>query len=138
MTTTELTDLTNGSVVNNEWVGTGVFDMLISAINKNIEIQYQKGRITGSDYANVYLGGVQAVLQQSVQWVLQVDTSDAQVDDIRKGIELKEAQLKIAYTEQVIKDKQAAVLGLDNVVKNKEAERLANPAAIYTPQYEVI
>jgi hypothetical protein len=138
MTTTELTDLTNGSVVNNEWVGTGVFDMLISAINKNIEIQYQKGRITGSDYANVYLGGVQAVLQQSVQWVLQVDTSDAQVDDIRKGIELKEAQLKIVYTEQVIKDKQAAVLGLDNVVKNKEAERLANPAAIYTPQYEVI
>jgi hypothetical protein len=138
MTTTELTDLTNGSVVNGEWVGTGVFDMLISAVNKNIEIQYQKGRITGSDYAQVYLGGVQAVLQQSVQWVLQVDTSDAQVDDIRKGIELKEAQLKIAYTEQVIKDKQAAVLGLDNVVKNKEAERLTNPAAIYTPQYEVI
>jgi hypothetical protein len=138
MTTTELTDLTNGDVVNGEWSGTGVFDMLIAAINKNIEIQYQKGRITGSDYADVYLGGVQAVLQQSVQWVLQVDTSDAQVDDIRKGIELKEAQLKIAYTEQVIKDKQAAVLGLDNVVKNKEAERLANPAAIYTPQYEVI
>jgi hypothetical protein len=137
-TTTELTDLTNGSVVNGEWAGTGVFDMLIAAVNKNIEIQYQKGRITGSDYADVYLGGVQAVLQQSVQWVLQVDTSDAQVDDIRKGIELKEAQLKIAYTEQVIKDKQAAVLGLDNVVKNKEAERLANPAAIYTPQYEVI
>jgi hypothetical protein len=138
MTTTELTDLTNGNVVNGEWAGTGVFDMLMSAVNKNIEIQYQKGRITGNDYAQVYLGGVQAVLQQSVQWVLQVDTNDAQVDDIRKGIELKEAQLKIAYTEQVIKDKQAAVLGLDNVVKNKEAERLANPAAIYTPQYEVI
>ena len=138
MTTTELTDLTNGSVVNSEWTGTGVFDILIGAVNKNIELQYQKGRITGGDYAQVYLGGVQAVLQQSIQWVLQADTNAAQTDDIRKGIELKEAQLKIAYAEQVLKDKQAAMLGLDNVVKNKEAERLTNPAAVYTPQYEVI
>jgi hypothetical protein len=137
MTTTELVDLTNGSVVNGEWVGTGVFDRLIAAVNKNIEIQYQKGRITGSDYANVYLGGVQAVLQQSVQWVLQVDTSDAQVDDIRKGIELKEAQLKITYTEQVIKDKQAAVLGLDNVVKQSEASR-TDPTFVYSPRYKEV
>jgi hypothetical protein len=134
---TELTDLTNGGVVNGEWTGTGVFDMLIAAVNKNIEIQYQKGRITGSDYAQVYLGGVQAVLQQSVQWVLQVDTNDAQVDDIRKGIELKEAQLKIAYTEQVIKDKQAAVLGLDNVVKQSEASRI-DPTFVYSPRYKEV
>jgi hypothetical protein len=134
---TKLTDLTNGSVVNGEWVGTGVFDMLIAAVNKNIELQYQKGRITGSDYANTYLGGVQSVLQQSVQWVLQVDTSDAQVDDIRKGIELKEAQLKIAYTEQVIKDKQAAVLGLDNVVKQSEASRV-DPTFVYSPRYNEV
>lgn len=138
MTTTEITDLTNGGVVNQEWAGTGVFDILIGAVNKNIELQYQKGRITGSDYAQTYLGGLQAVLQQSIQWVLQADTNAAQVDDIKKGIELKDAQLKIAYAEQVLKDKQAAMLGLDNVVKNKEAERLVNPNAVYTPQYEVI
>jgi hypothetical protein len=137
MTTTELTALTSGNVVNGEWVGTGVFDMLMDAVNKNIEIQYQKGRITGSDYANVYISGVQAVLQQSVQWVLQVDTNDAQVDDIRKGIELKEAQLKIAYTEQVIKDKQAAVLGLDNVVKQSETSR-TDPTFVYSPRYKEV
>jgi hypothetical protein len=137
MTTTELTALTNGNVVNGEWAGTGVFDMLMDAVNKNIEIQYQKGRITGSDYANVYISGVQAVLQQSVQWVLQVDTNDAQVDDIRKGIELKEAQLKIAYTEQVIKDKQAAVLGLDNVVKQSETSR-TDPTFVYSPRYKEV
>lgn len=137
MTTVELTDLTNGSTINQEWQGTGVFDVLIAAVNKNIEIQYQKGRITGNDYAQVYLGGMQAVLQQAMQWALQADTNAAQVDDIRKSIELKEAQLKIAYTEQVIKDKEAAKLGLDNVVKNAEAERATNPTMVYTPHYGV-
>lgn len=134
----ELTDLTNGSTVNQEWQGTGVFDVLIAAVNKNIEIQYQKGRITGSDYAQVYLGGMQAVLQQAVQWVLQADTNAAQVDDIRKSIELKDAQLKIAYAEQIIKDKEAARLGLDNVMKNAETERLTNSTMVYTPRYEAI
>ena len=93
MTTVELTDLTNGSIVNQEWQGTGVFDTLMSAVNKNIEVQYNKGRITGSDYAQVYTQSLQAVLQQAVQWVLQADTNAAQVDDIRKSIELKDAQL---------------------------------------------
>ena len=138
MTTTELTDLTNGSIVNQEWQGTGVFDVLISAVNKNIEIQYQKGRITGNDYAQVYLGGMQAVLQQAMQWVLQADTNAAQVDDIRKSIELKDAQLKIAYAEQVIKDKEAARLGLDNVMKNAEIERVTNSTMVYTPRYEAV
>ena len=138
MTTTELTDLTNGSIVNQEWQGTGVFDVLIAAVNKNIEIQYQKGRITGNDYAQVYLGGMQAVLQQAMQWVLQADTNAAQVDDIRKSIELKDAQLKIAYAEQVIKDKEAARLGLDNVMKNAEIERVTNSTMVYTPRYEAV
>jgi hypothetical protein len=123
-TTTELTDLTNGSVVNGEWAGTGVFDMLIAAVNKNIEIQYQKGRITGSDYADVYLGGVQAVLQQSVQWVLQVDTSDAQVDDIRKGIELKEAQLVGLGIDNQLKALQEQLVTVEVAAKQYEKDVL--------------
>ena len=138
MTQIELTDLTNGSTVNQEWQGTGVFDVLIAAVNKNIEIQYQKGRITGSDYSQVYLGGMQAVLQQAVQWVLQADINAAQVDDIRKSIELKDAQLKIAYAEQIIKDKEAARLGLDNVMKNAEVERLTDSTMVYTPRYKAV
>ena len=65
-----INDLTNGSTVNQTWTGTGVFDVLIDAVNSNIEIQYQKGRITGSDYATVYLGAMQAVLDQSVKFML--------------------------------------------------------------------
>jgi len=80
-TTIALTDLTNGSLTAaNEWSGTGVFDVLIKAVNKNIEGQYNLGRITSTDYANVYLGGLQSVIQQSVQFTLQKQHTEAQTD----------------------------------------------------------
>lgn len=76
-----INDLTNGSLsVSNEWAGTGVFDKLIAAVNNNIEGQYNKGRITGSDYAQVYLGSMQSVLAQSVEFLLREKETEARVD----------------------------------------------------------
>ena len=129
MTQIELTDLTNGSIVNQEWQGTGVFDKLMSAVNKNIEIQYQKGRITGSDYAQVYTQSLQATLQQAVEFLLRKDLTEAQIEIARQ-------QAISAYVERIGKDKEVAKMGLDNVMKNAEAERLTNGTMVYTPQYE--
>jgi hypothetical protein len=86
-------DLTKGSVVNSEWQGTGVFDTLIAAVNKNIEIQYNKGRITGKDYAEAYVLALQTTLQQSVEFLLRRDLTEAQIADALAGIRLKEQQL---------------------------------------------
>jgi hypothetical protein len=124
----EIVDLTNGSIVNQEWVGTGVFDALMTAVNKNIEIQYQKGRITGQDYAQVYLGALQSTLQQSVEFLLRKELTEAQTDEARERVEL-------TYTEKVKIDKEVAALGLDNVVKQSETSRLADPSFVYTPRY---
>ena len=129
MTQIEITNLTNGSNVNQEWQGTGVFDKLMSAVNKNIEIQYQKGRITGSDYAQVYTQSLQATLQQAVEFLLRKDLTEAQIEIARQ-------QAISAYVERIGKDKEVAKMGLDNVVKNAEAERLTNSTMVYTPQYE--
>ena len=137
MTDIAVEDITNGSVVGDVWTGTGVFDKLLAAVNKNIELQYTLGRIKGSDYANVYLGGMQSVLQQSIEYVLREKLIAAQVDDIIKGIEVKDEQKKLTYTERVIKDKEAAVLGLDNVIKLRETSR-ANGTYVYVPAYEEI
>lgn len=128
-------DITNGTAVGNVWTGTGVFDKLLAAVNKNIELQYTAGRIKGADYANVYLGGIQSVLQQSIEYVLREKLIAAQVDDVIKGIELKESQKKLTYTETVIKDKEAAALGLDNVTKIREESRKINADYIYIPAY---
>lgn len=76
-----LTDLTNGALdANNEWTGTGVFDVLMSAVNKNIESQYNLGRIPSNDFATVYLGSIQSVIAQSIQFVQQEKQIEAQTD----------------------------------------------------------
>jgi len=76
-----LTDLTNGTLSpTNEWTGTGVFDILVNAVNKNIEGQYNLGRINATDYATVYLGGLQSVIQQSMQYLLAEKKAEADTD----------------------------------------------------------
>jgi mannose-1-phosphate guanylyltransferase len=123
MTDIAITDLTSGSLDdNNDWSGTGVFDKLIEAVNKNIEGQYNKGRISGSDYANVYLGSMQSVLTQSIAYVLQE--------------KLTEEELKVLYVDRILKDKQAAKLGMDDAMKIAEKARSeGDGTVIYTPRY---
>ena len=101
----------------------------MSAVNKNIEVQYSKGRITGSDYAQVYTQSLQATLQQAVEFLLRKDLVEAQVEIARQ-------QAISAYVERLGKDKEVAKMGLDNVVKNAEIERVTNSTMVYTPQYK--
>ena len=56
-----IAELTSASVD-----GTGVFDVLMRAVNAHIGEQFDRQRITGSDYAKVYLGAVSAVMQYGV------------------------------------------------------------------------
>ena len=123
--------------------GTGVFDKLMESINTQIETQYLSNRITGSDYATVYLGSLQAALSQSIQFALQEELTEAQVEGVladnnlkTKQLEIAEEQLKTAYADRVLKDKQAAKLGLDNVMKTSEVSRDADSDFVYTPRYE--
>jgi hypothetical protein len=95
----QITDLINGEVVNNKWQGTGTFDVLIKAVNDNIEMQYNMGRITGSDYAQVYLGAVQSVLQQATQYHLTEKVQEAQIDNLIADNALKTKELEIREAE---------------------------------------
>jgi len=74
--------LTQGSsltVTDNVVTGTGAFDDLMEAVNIHLDAQYNLGRITGSDYATVYLGAMQAALQQSVAFVMGLEKTNAEV-----------------------------------------------------------
>jgi len=48
---------------------------------------------------------------------------------------LMEEQTKITYTDRVLKDKQAAKLGLDNTMKLSEAAREGDANFKYVPNY---
>ncbi len=51
-------------------LGEGIFDNLMETVTKHIDAQFENGRIKGADYATVYLGSLQTVLTQSVQYAI--------------------------------------------------------------------
>lgn len=77
----QLEELTNGSLdSNNDWTGTGVFDVLMKAVNDNIGAQRSKGRITGEKYGDVYLGSIQSVINSSMNFLLQEKGANKELD----------------------------------------------------------
>lgn len=65
------------------WDGTGAFDKLINAVNQNVKMQFDQGRLKGTDYANVYLGAMQSTLQTALQ--LEVEAKKLKLSKIPSG-----------------------------------------------------
>ena len=76
--------------------GTGVFDDLMEAVNAHLDAQFNLGRLTGADYATVYLGAVQSSMQQSVAFILGKQQADKQA-------ELLEAQKLDIHDQAVLR-----------------------------------
>lgn len=68
VTPIQLSDLTTAQVT-----GTGVFDVLMQAAKGHLEQEFTKGRIKGTEYSTVYLGSLQAILSQAVEFLLNKD-----------------------------------------------------------------
>jgi len=97
----DIKDLTSNVIVDPEYnvSGDGVFDDLMETITKHITAQYDAGKITGPEYATVYLGALQSVLAESVKYLMEdanKELIEAQKDElILNGAEdrlLKETQ----------------------------------------------
>lgn len=108
----QLTDITTGTVD-----GTGVFDKLMNAVKEHIKEEYENGRIKGPDYAQVYLGALQGVLGQSVEFVLREKLTEVQVD---LTIAQKDELLLNGVKDRELKDSQIVGSGYDNQVKAEQ------------------
>ena len=89
----DINDFSNGSIDNSNpqgptWEGTGVFDIIMKAANENIKIQNQASRITGAEYAEVYLGTMQTAISEAMKFILNRDQST-------KDLEVKQANIDL-------------------------------------------
>jgi hypothetical protein len=82
--------------------GTGVFDTLMRANKAHLESEFTKGRIKGPEYATVYLGSLEPVLQASLQFLLQKDKNKLEADLIAQQILLAQVEIQKAQAELAI------------------------------------
>ena len=93
----DFSDFSNGSInstdpTNKVWEGSGVFDELMMAVNGNIQVQYDNGRIKGTEYAEVYLGSMQTAIVEAMKYMLNKKT-------IEKGLEAQDVNIAISEVQ---------------------------------------
>ena len=115
-------DLTT-KVVN----GTGIFDELMTAAHAHLDQEWGKQRITGTQYAEVYLGQLTAVLQQSVAFLVQRDAiylnnllTQAQIDKASKELALLDKQIELIEAQIASQEANNALIA--QKVKTEKAQ----------------
>ena len=93
----DIKDFSNGQIDNTnpqdpKWEGTGIFDVIIKAANENIKIQHKTSRITGAEYAEVYLGTMQSAISEAMKFILNKKT-------IEKGLEAQDVSIAISEVQ---------------------------------------
>ena len=102
-----ITDLTSSEKSKE---GTGIFDVLFRKVSAEVEYQFTKGYLKGSEYAEVYLGAIQSTLQQSMQFLLSRDELNMKLQllDLEK-------QAQTVNVEKLKIEKEILVLNKDIV-----------------------
>ena len=93
----DINDFSNGQIDSTnaqepKWEGTGIFDVIIKAANENIKIQHKTSRITGAEYAEVYLGTMPSAISEAMKFILNKKT-------IEKGLEAQDVSIAISEVQ---------------------------------------
>lgn len=95
--------------------GDGIFDKLMTTVSLYIADEFAKGRITGKDYATVFLGSMSAVLQASVNCLTvgkEVERLNAEIGLTRQKIVTELAQTDDTIPEELAFNSSTAVTGV--------------------------
>lgn len=98
----ELDFLTENSTTSN-----GVFERLMNSVELHIREEYNKKRITGSSYAQTYLGAIQAVLPVATDFATKAGRKTLELEKLR--LEIEKAKLEVEKTKADIKLVEAQI-----------------------------
>ncbi len=112
----DITAVTLGQLTDGHVDGVGVFDTLMSTIDKHIQREFKGNRLTGDQYANVYLNVIQSTLGESVKFLLSRDKArweaiTAQMQGRIAEIKATEALIEL---ERVKVETQKAIFDMQN------------------------
>jgi len=115
-------DGVNTSTVTDGCVdGSGIYDVFMRAHMDAIHQEYAKQRITGKEYSQVYLGGMQAAMQQGVAFALGKDQAAAQAELAR--YEILKASYEVALVEKQVCKITAEIALIDEKILTEKAQQ---------------
>lgn len=101
--------------------GAGFFDTLMRAQKAHLDVEFEKNRIRGPEYATVYLGSLQATLEAAMNFIVQRHKLGLEIDLQEQQLLIGAAQLEKAQAEVLQVQAQTQLINqqrLNAVVEN--------------------
>lgn len=111
-----MTAVTTATLTEANIDGNGVFDVLMKATKAHLESEFQKNRIKGTEYAEVYLGALTQVMQTALQFVLTQQKVDLEAQLLQKQIAKADAELLQVQKQTALLEQQRLNAITENTV----------------------
>ena len=95
----DIADFTTAVETDSDVTGTGAFDVMMNSIRANVYEEYREGRITGAEYAQVYLSAMNSAADRALNFVLSKDKAALEADNLVLQGELISKQVVKAQKE---------------------------------------
>lgn len=124
--TVSVRDFTGG-----ETAGSGLFDELMRTVNSHLRNEYDRGRIAGNDYGQVYLGSLNGAMQTASQFTLALEQTNKENELLTQQIAQIKTQNEILLLQkdQAVIAKDTAQYNLDFTLPEQLNKLLAETAA---------
>lgn len=116
-----ITPITVANLTTKVIGGDGVFDVLMAANKAHLEQEFTKGRIAGPEYAQVYLGSLESVMQTALQFLLQKDKMSLEAELAQQQILLTQAEIR--KTDAIILQTEGQTRLLEQQILNTQVEK---------------
>ena len=129
-----MNEITISQITTGMLNGDGNFDTLMSTINDHIAAQYEKNRITSSDFGAVYLGAIQTTLEQAINFTLSAGKTELEEKILQAQLEKLELEKQLAtlQVERAVTENLTARVQLE--VAQKELAQMDLQSALIAAQ----
>lgn len=117
--------------------GTGVFDVLMKAAGLHVQQEFDKNRIKGQDYAQVYLTALQYTLGNGVQFLLQKDKATYEAAIAQAQLEIAKIQLEQEELKKELIAAQVDKTKAETVNLGQELLNLQAQECLLKAQYDL-
>ena len=114
----------------------GLFDELMRSLKTHLAAEYDAGRLTGDGYAKVYLGGTQQAMQTALQFVLQQELTNAQIEQVQlqndkivKDTALVDAQIALITAQTAQATAETALINQRLLTETENTDLVAAQVA---------
>lgn len=105
-----MTAISTNQLTDKSPSGSGVFDTLMGSVKSHLEQEYKQGRISGTDYSNVYLGAMTAAMQQSVAFLLAQEKAGFEADLVAQQVTNAAKEHEVLHAQKCKLDAEFDVL----------------------------